>query len=135
MNNQTQVAPDEIGGDQGFSTEPLETSPEHTEAGETTDFGQLLIPPVPIEEQPLIDLLNDREDQSTPVGVAIGGEEDEDEWVDEDDGAEADLLGLEYHPSYITNTDKRKRKWEQKWEVMKETVSFPVVNVIFDLIL
>jgi hypothetical protein len=109
--------------DQGFSTEPHETSPEHTEAAEVTDYGQAQILNSQIEEQPLIDLLNDRDDQSTPVGVAIGGEEDEDEWVDEDDGAEGDLLGLEYHPSYIMSAERRRRKWEQRWEVMREAVS------------
>jgi hypothetical protein len=131
MNQQAQANHDV---DEGFSTEPLETSPEHTEAGDATDYGQLLQSQIlngQPEERPLIDLLNDdREDESsTPIGVAIGGEEDEDEWVDEDDGAEGDLLGLEYHPSYIPNVDRRKRKWEQKWEVMKEAVSIVLISL------
>jgi len=111
--------------DQGFSTEPHETSPDHTEAGEATDYGQLRqsqLISAAMEEQPLIDLLNDREDQATPVGVAIGGEETEEEWVDEDDDAEGELLGLEYHPSYIMNAERRKRRWEAKWEAVKEAL-------------
>lgn len=124
IQNQILVDQTAVEDDQGYSTEPVETSPEHTEAGDQTDFGQLLIPPISIEEQPLIDLLNDRDDQSTPVGVAIGGEEDEeDEWIDEDDGTEGDLLGLEYHPNYITNNERRRRKWDKNWEIMKEAVS------------
>jgi hypothetical protein len=140
LNNQTSLingaAESEI--EQGFSTEPLETSPDHTEAGEATDYGQLMSSQILSglnEEQPLIDLLGDRDDQTTPVGIAIGGEEDEDEdeWIDEDDGAEGELLGLEYHPSYIMNTERRKRKWEQKWEVMKEAVSFRVLGDLYPL--
>ena len=90
--------------ERGFSTEPLETSPEHTEAGEGTDYAllrQLGAGATNIEEQPLIDLLNDRDDMSTPVGVAIGGEEDEEE--EDDDG-----------PVTMANMEARSRAMDAK---------------------
>ena len=49
------------------------------------------------------------------------------EWVDEDDeGEEEDLLELEYHPTYVNNVEKRRRRWENLWEALiQAVVGFP----------
>src|SRR5436190_3734537 len=59
---------------------------------------------------------------SNGIGVAFGGEEgmwvevDMDaDWVDEEAGdEEEDLLDLEFHPTFVHNVDKRRRRWETK---------------------
>ncbi|KAJ6544242.1 hypothetical protein B0H19DRAFT_1267533 [Mycena capillaripes] len=43
----------------------------------------------------------------------------ETDWVDEeDDGDEEDLLELEYHPTFVSNVEKRRRRWETRWEAL-----------------
>jgi hypothetical protein len=50
--------------------------------------------------------------------------DDSTEWVDEDTtGDEDDLLELEYHPSFVSNIEKRRRRWETRWEALVEAVS------------
>jgi hypothetical protein len=49
-------------------------------------------------------------------------EEEEDEWVVED---EEDLLDNEYHPKYIVNPAKRRRRFQQKWEALVKLVRPP----------
>ncbi|KAJ7250372.1 hypothetical protein C8J57DRAFT_1355460 [Mycena rebaudengoi] len=54
------------------------------------------------------------------VGVAPNHDAssvDDADWVDEDDdGDEDDLLDLEYHPTFVANVEKRRRRWETRWE-------------------
>ncbi|KAL5488442.1 hypothetical protein ACEPAI_6560 [Sanghuangporus weigelae] len=52
------------------------------------------------------------------MGLTRGndGENDVGEWVDEESDEEEELLDLEFHPSYVTNADRRRRRWEQRWE-------------------
>ncbi|KAF7310854.1 hypothetical protein HMN09_00628500 [Mycena chlorophos] len=41
------------------------------------------------------------------------------DWVDDDeDGDGEDLLELEFHPTYVANVDKRRRRWESRWEAV-----------------
>ncbi|KAJ7123190.1 hypothetical protein C8R44DRAFT_621142 [Mycena epipterygia] len=41
------------------------------------------------------------------------------DWVDEEDeGDEEDLLELEYHPTYVSNVEKRRRRWETRWDAL-----------------
>ncbi|KAJ7165586.1 hypothetical protein C8R43DRAFT_878493 [Mycena crocata] len=41
------------------------------------------------------------------------------DWVDEDDdGDEEDLLELEYHPTFVSNVEKRRRRWETRWDTL-----------------
>ncbi|KAJ7476961.1 hypothetical protein B0H11DRAFT_2234921 [Mycena galericulata] len=43
----------------------------------------------------------------------------EEDWVDEDDdGDEEDLLELEYHPTFISNIEKRRRRWDTRWDTL-----------------
>ncbi|KAF7306868.1 hypothetical protein MIND_00479000 [Mycena indigotica] len=53
------------------------------------------------------------------VGVPVFDPAADSDWVDEDDeGDGEDLLELEYHPSYVSNIEKRRRRWESKWEAL-----------------
>ncbi|KZT23196.1 hypothetical protein NEOLEDRAFT_1069823 [Neolentinus lepideus HHB14362 ss-1] len=84
------------------STQPRETSPENTSGEETAGEEK-------IEEQFVAD------EAHWVNGVS---RDDTGEWVDEDedDDGDDDLLELEFHPSYIGNPEKRRRKWETRWD-------------------
>ncbi|KAJ7579289.1 hypothetical protein C8J56DRAFT_965348 [Mycena floridula] len=44
------------------------------------------------------------------------------EWIDEDEEEdEEDLLELEFHPSYVNNVEKRRRRWETKWDSLLQS--------------
>ena len=83
------------------STQPRETSPEPSSGEETAG--------------------DDRYEGSWMNGIV---HDDSTEWVDEDTtGDEDDLLELEYHPSFVSNIEKRRRRWETRWEALVEAVS------------
>jgi hypothetical protein len=44
------------------------------------------------------------------------------EWVDEDEDGKDDLLDLEYHPNYVNNIEKRRRRWDTRWEALQQAV-------------
>ncbi|KAJ3872784.1 hypothetical protein F5051DRAFT_144490 [Lentinula edodes] len=99
------------------STQPRETSPEPSTsgeetAGEDTRFavseegnwvnGTASAIPIPI-----------------PIPIPIVDDTSSAEWVDEDEEEdEEDLLELEYHPTYVNNVEKRRRRWETKWDAL-----------------
>lgn len=87
------------------STQPRDTSPEPSTSGEETAG----------EEHYM---------SNTPTGNGLVQDDGDSEWVDEDeDTDEDDLLELEYHPSYVRNISKRRRRWENGWERLLEAVS------------
>ncbi|PPQ66604.1 hypothetical protein CVT24_006915 [Panaeolus cyanescens] len=104
------------------STQPRETSPELSSSGEETSTAgeerpasrpvsaqeATLVEPIPVPIMPM------------PIPIVMTNSQDSDdngEWVDEeDDGDYEDLLELEYHPSFVKNVTKRRRKWEVGWE-------------------
>ncbi|TFY67074.1 hypothetical protein EVJ58_g1858 [Rhodofomes roseus] len=46
-------------------------------------------------------------------------EDEEGEWVDEEEeGEEEDLLELEYHPTYVSSVQRRRRRWETRWDAL-----------------
>ncbi|KDQ07767.1 hypothetical protein BOTBODRAFT_594004 [Botryobasidium botryosum FD-172 SS1] len=51
-------------------------------------------------------------------------EEEEDVWIEEDD---EDLLDEEYHPRYLVDPVKRRRKFQQKWQQLLKIVSEPSI--------
>ena len=55
--------------------------------------------------------------------------DDDGEWVDEEeDGEGDDLLDLEFHPTYVSNPQKRKRRFDTRWDALVQAVSpTPVV--------
>lgn len=120
------------------STQPRDTSPEPSSSGEET-AGEY--PPTAPSTQPTsressltngergdvkATPLNGRElwkESGDDEGDGKGGDSDDDDWVDEDDEADdSDLLDFEYHPNYIPNTDKRRRRWEVGWEALVQAV-------------
>ncbi|TFK53333.1 hypothetical protein OE88DRAFT_1655450 [Heliocybe sulcata] len=81
------------------STQPRDTSPDNTSGEETAGEEK-------VEEPGEVQWVN---------GVS---QDDTGEWVDEEDEDEddEDLLDLEFHPTYIGNPDKRRRKWDTRWD-------------------
>ncbi|KAJ2912251.1 hypothetical protein MD484_g8162, partial [Candolleomyces efflorescens] len=129
------------------STQPRDTSPEPSSSGEET-AGEY--PPTTTSTQPTsressmtngerggksLSPLNGGElwkTTSTSSSAAgekgegkdeVEAEDDEDEdWIDEDEEADdSDLLDFEYHPNYVANTDKRRRRWEVGWEALVQS--------------
>ena len=50
-------------------------------------------------------------------------EEEGGEWVDEaEDGEEEDLLELEFHPTYVSSPQRRRRRWETRWDALIQAV-------------
>lgn len=91
------------------STQPRETTPELTSSGDDTSTAG---------EDERYELPEEGVWVNTAAAV------DEAEWIDEDDeGEEEDLLELEYHPSYVSNVEKRRRRWETRWEALIQAVS------------
>lgn len=94
------------------STQPRETSPEPSSSGEETAGEEHF---AVVEERTW-----------SNGATAISVPDDHDDWIDEDDdGDEDDLLELEYHPLFVSNVEKRRRKWEIGWEAVTQAVSVP----------
>jgi hypothetical protein len=88
------------------STQPRETSPEPSSSGEETAGEERYEVP---------------EEGNWVNGIV---RDDSGDWIDEEDeGDEEDLLELEYHPSYVSNVEKRRRRWETRWESLVQAVS------------
>ncbi|KAF7981828.1 hypothetical protein HWV62_15347 [Athelia sp. TMB] len=89
------------------STQPRETSPEMSSGEETSTAGEA-----------------DDKYEAQEEGNWVHGREPHDDsadWVDEDDdGEDGDLLDLEYHPQYVQNVEKRRRRWEVRWEALTQ---------------
>lgn len=90
------------------STQPRETSPELSSSGEETAGEERIAVPIDSTESeatiPMLPI------QNTDI-------DDNGEWVDEEDEDDyEDLISLEYHPSFVKNISKRRRKWEVGWE-------------------
>ncbi|KAF8230448.1 hypothetical protein L208DRAFT_1400542 [Tricholoma matsutake] len=83
------------------STQPRETSPELSSSGEETAGEEHLA----VAE----------EGNWVNGAVTILPADDSKDWIDEDED-EDDLLELEYHPGYVSNVEKRRRRWEIGWE-------------------
>ena len=86
------------------STQPRDTSPEPYSSGEET-AGE----GYDVHEE--------------PAWVNGDGYDDGDdaEWIDEE-GDKDELPDLEYHPSFISNMEKRRRKWDSRWEALQQAV-------------
>ena len=40
----------------------------------------------------------------------------------EEEGGEEDLLELEFHPTYISSPQRRRRRWETRWDALIQAV-------------
>lgn len=89
------------------STQPRETSPELTSSGEETAGEEHFA----VAEE----------------GIWVNGAvdvlpaDDNKDWIDEEE-EDDDLLELEYHPNYVSNIEKRRRRWEIGWDNLTQAV-------------
>ncbi|KAG2114982.1 hypothetical protein BD769DRAFT_1629970 [Suillus cothurnatus] len=83
------------------STQPRDTSPEPYSSGEETAGEERF---------------------EVAEGNWVNGTvpDDSTEWVDEDEDEKDDLLDLEYHPNYVNNIEKRRRRWDTRWEALQQ---------------
>jgi hypothetical protein len=89
------------------STQPRDTSPEPYSSGEETAAG---------EERFEV------AEEGNWVNGTMPPDDDGTEWVDEDDDDKDELLDLEYHPNYVNNIEKRRRRWDTRWEALQQAV-------------
>lgn len=84
------------------STQPRDTSPEPYSSGEET--------------------AGEERFEVAEEGNWVNGmvPDDGTEWVDEDEDEKDDLLDLEYHPNYVNNIEKRRRRWDTRWEALQQ---------------
>ncbi|KAI5997334.1 hypothetical protein EDC04DRAFT_2909643 [Pisolithus marmoratus] len=82
------------------STQPRDTSPEPYSSGEET-AGE------------------ERYDVHEEAAWVSGDADADGEWVDEGED-DRELLYLDYHPTFISNVEKRRRKWEARWEALQQ---------------
>ncbi|KAI0059355.1 hypothetical protein BV25DRAFT_1918591 [Artomyces pyxidatus] len=87
------------------STQPRETSPEMSSGEETAGESK-------VDERFIAETNN----------WAAGEDSDEEDgdWVDEEvlEGDEDDLLQLEFHTDYVSNPEKRRRRFKTRWEAL-----------------
>ncbi|KAM5540739.1 hypothetical protein V8D89_005770 [Ganoderma adspersum] len=98
------------------STQPRDTSPEPSSGEETAGEERF----VDQYEQAMDGIINGkgREWNGVEIEASPPGEDDG-EWVDEEeDGEEEDLLDLEFHPSYVSNPQKRRRRFDTRWDAL-----------------
>ncbi|KAJ7367541.1 hypothetical protein DFH08DRAFT_676850 [Mycena albidolilacea] len=87
------------------STQPRST-PEPESSGEET-AGEPEEPRIAVHEE------------GNWVGVGVPLLDSDADWVDEEDeGDGEDLLELEYHPTFVSNVEKRRRRWETRWDAL-----------------
>ncbi|KAL6304146.1 hypothetical protein BKA93DRAFT_826126 [Sparassis latifolia] len=115
------------------STQPRETSPEPSSGEETA--GEERFVDQYVREGEEVDWAHVRGHENghgngngNGNGIEIeNGEvadnpDDEGDWVDEDeDGEEEDLLDLEFHPTFVSNPQKRRRRWETRWDAVTQS--------------
>lgn len=113
------------------STQPRDTSPEMSDPGEETAGEEVHTHVDGDAEKWDMNGVNgvgkEVEVKDVPDAVQeIAGDDDDGDWVDEDEEEEDsnDLLDLPYHPSYVRDENKRRRRWENKWEALAEAVCF-----------
>jgi hypothetical protein len=105
------------------STQPRDTSPELSSGEETAGefkVGEVRSEPRRYAPRARWDTSADDEDEE---------DADDGEWIDEDIGIEGvtdDLLQLEFHTDYVSNPEKRRRRWKVRWEALLRSVSTPI---------
>ncbi|KAH8115667.1 hypothetical protein DFH11DRAFT_1725895 [Phellopilus nigrolimitatus] len=94
------------------STQPRETSPELSSSSGEETAGEKF-------EMDHIDLgAREAEAQRAWTDGTAGADDrdDDGEWVEEDSEDEHELLDLEFHPSYVSNAERRRKRWDKRWE-------------------
>ena len=98
------------------STQPRDTSPEPSSGEETAGEDHFVDQFVPNGQNGV--KMNGHKQNGY---IAEDQAAEEEEWFDEDDDEE-DLLHFEYHPSFVTRPNKRRRRWDSKMEALTEAV-------------
>ena len=93
------------------STQPRDTSPEPSSGSGEETAGE-----------DMLDQYMQEDNVKWKNSVEIPDEDDDGDWVDENEDDEEDLLQLEYHPSFIQKTEKRRRRWETRWDTLAQSV-------------
>ena len=99
------------------STQPRDTSPELSSIEEIAESGPQQSVPWPT----CTDETGDDSDE---------GNANDEKWINEDVGLEGvadDLLLLEFHPDYVVDRGKRRRRSQLLWETILHNVSTPAV--------
>jgi hypothetical protein len=115
------------------STQPRDTSPEMSDPGEETAGEEVHIHVEGDTDKWDGNGINgvgkevEVKDVVDAVQEITGDVDDDADWIDQDeeDDDGNDLLDLPYHPSYVRDENKRRRRWENKWEALTEAVRFP----------
>jgi len=109
------------------STQPRDTSPEMSDPGEETAGEEIHTHTEGDADKWDVNGVNGvgKEVEVKDVTDAvqeIAGDDDDGDWIDEDeeDDDGNDLLDFAYHPSYVRDDNKRRRRWENKWEALAE---------------
>ncbi|KAI0820703.1 hypothetical protein BC628DRAFT_1329807 [Trametes gibbosa] len=108
------------------STQPRETSPEPSSGEETSTAGEDRFLDPYVQQAMGINGNGNGNAHGNVVGawndngVPLDGDDDG-EWVDEEaDGEEGDLLDLEYHPSFVSSLQKRRRRFDARWDALAQ---------------
>lgn len=102
------------------STQPRETSPEPS-SGEETAGEERFVDQFVRQLEGGVNGKDLPEEWDVSLVVPQG---DDGEWVDEEEeGEDEDLLDLEYHPTYVGNPQKRKRRFDTRWDALVQAVS------------
>ena len=97
------------------STQPRDTSPELSSTEKTAKSE-------PQQSVPQPTCADERADDSDETNA------DDEKWINEDVGLEGvagDFLQLEFHPNYVGDPVKRRRRWQHRWETILRNVSAP----------
>ncbi|TBU29180.1 hypothetical protein BD311DRAFT_661819 [Dichomitus squalens] len=98
------------------STQPRETSPEPS-SGEETAGEERFVDQYVGELDGSVSGKG-RDWNGTEIEVSPAADDDG-EWVDEEeDGEGDDLLDLEFHPTYVSNPQKRRRRFDTRWDAL-----------------
>jgi len=121
------------------STQPRETTPEPYTSGDETAGGVVEdeVGGVGGKEEGEGAVVVLDEDRDCVVDEIEGMRDDRRDWVDEDDEGyeDDDLLDLEYHPSFVSNLEKRRRRWETRWAALVEAVCLSFSRLFLVLVL
>ena len=112
------------------STQPRDTSPEMSDPGEETAGEEVHTHVGGDADKWEANGVNgvgkevEVKDVVDAVQEIAGDIDDDADWIDQDeeDDDGNDLLDLAYHPSYVRDENKRRRRWENKWEALTEAV-------------
>ena len=61
---------------------------------------------------------------ASPEDGYVEAQEAYDSLYYEDSEDEKDMLDFEFHPSFVSNPERRRRRWDQRWDDLVRAVSF-----------